>query len=205
MHARSFAQQHSLKRYYRNVDPSHSRLPLTGMQSDPPIRVSRRELICASMGVIAILVFCIEMFTNMSIVGLRNVLLWRSSIRTVPSVPSPVHPCPQPAYDPYKDPSVIAAIQASDLRWRLHMSSMVGFEDGLFLRYFSPSFHCDFEERLGLLTDGGKWLCRPRTHVRNGSAIDGKGCLIYSFGSNQETSFEQSILQLNNCGTHLRY
>ncbi len=99
--------------------------------------------------------------------------------------------------DPYSDVGVLESVRQLDKKWRADyddkMQARPG-EDGMLLRYFTPSYHCDFEERLGSVVDGGKWLCRPRSHINTGRRTDGKGCLIYSFGSNQEMSFEASIL-----------
>ena len=45
--------------------------------------------------------------------------------------------------------------------------------------------------RLGGAGDGGKWICNPDT-IRDG--VKNKySCLVYSVGSNGDTSFERSI------------
>ena len=60
---------------------------------------------------------------------------------------------------------------------------------------WEPSFHCALAERLGPSGDGGKWLCDP-------SRI-GPGCLVYSFGSNNDFGFEVAIKErLPQCEIH---
>ncbi|KAG8845112.1 hypothetical protein FRB96_002714 [Tulasnella sp. 330] len=56
--------------------------------------------------------------------------------------------------------------------------------------FFTPAFNCPHEtERVGILGDGGKWMCGL-------SKIDPKpGCTIYSFGINDESSFEAALLE----------
>jgi hypothetical protein len=59
-------------------------------------------------------------------------------------------------------------------------------EDGanFFYRHFDPTFSCEYEERIGKRGDGGKWICNP-------SLLETP--LVYSVGSSNEYSFEQSI------------
>jgi len=62
-----------------------------------------------------------------------------------------------------------------------------------FQDHYEPSFHCEFEERIGQMGDGGKWVCDPeriRKMVRHGN----EKCLVYSVGSNGDFSFEESVL-----------
>jgi len=55
--------------------------------------------------------------------------------------------------------------------------------------YFPAAFNCPHEvERLGALGDGGKWVCGIS---RLATKPD---CVIYSFGINDESSFEASLL-----------
>jgi hypothetical protein len=59
-----------------------------------------------------------------------------------------------------------------------------------FQMHYEPEFSCQFEARIGLKGDGGKWVCDPHRISRE------KGeCLIYSVGSNGEASFEASLLK----------
>ena len=53
--------------------------------------------------------------------------------------------------------------------------------------YYEPTFSCPFEERIGAVGEGGKWICDPYK-LRSGgpTAGDGNGpapCLVYSVGS----------------------
>jgi hypothetical protein len=53
---------------------------------------------------------------------------------------------------------------------------------------WEPSFTCQHERRIGGNGDGPKWVCDPHR-------IDPDSCLIYSFGSNNDFSFEESVLR----------
>lgn len=57
--------------------------------------------------------------------------------------------------------------------------------------HYEPSFSCTFERRLGRMGEGGKWVCDP--HRITQSVADGRSCLVYSFGSNNDLSFETSV------------
>jgi len=59
--------------------------------------------------------------------------------------------------------------------------------------HYEPSFHCELEERIGMMGDGGKWVCDPGRIAR--LVQSGQSCLIYSVGSNGDFSFEQAVLQ----------
>ncbi|EAU87466.2 hypothetical protein CC1G_02225 [Coprinopsis cinerea okayama7 len=59
--------------------------------------------------------------------------------------------------------------------------------------FFPAAFNCPHEiERIGVLGDGGKWTCGlSRLEHR-------KDCIVYSFGINNESSFEAEILERTN-------
>jgi hypothetical protein len=57
-----------------------------------------------------------------------------------------------------------------------------------FQNNWEPTFSCAFEERIGEMGDGGKWLCDPHRIVTNPG-----NCLIYSFGSNNVFDFEEAF------------
>jgi hypothetical protein len=61
-----------------------------------------------------------------------------------------------------------------------------------FQSHWEPSWKCPFEERIGNIGDGGKWVCDPFTIKEKGS-----DCQIISIGSNNDFSFEESIHELN--------
>jgi len=61
--------------------------------------------------------------------------------------------------------------------------------------FFPPAFNCPYElERVGALGDGGKWTCGL-------SRIAEKpDCIVYSFGTNYESSWENEVLaRSRNC------
>jgi hypothetical protein len=66
--------------------------------------------------------------------------------------------------------------------------------------YFSnnwePTTSCDFEERMGHIGEGGKWVCNPYK-------LANKECNVISIGSDYEFSFEEAIHKLNpSCAVH---
>ena len=48
-------------------------------------------------------------------------------------------------------------------------------------------------EKLGKLSDGGKWVCGVDAFLHR------PGCVVYSFGSNGDTSFEEAVLNRTAC------
>lgn len=66
-----------------------------------------------------------------------------------------------------------------------------------FQNNYEPTFSCRYEQRLGNNGDGGKWICDVfQLQTRS-------NCLIYSFGSNGEYSFENETKHfLPNCEIH---
>ena len=64
---------------------------------------------------------------------------------------------------------------------------------------FEPEWNCDEEDRIGkVFGDGGKFICGIST-LANVTATD---CLVYSIGSNYDTTFEQHVRQLTKCEMH---
>eukprot|EP01135_Chromosphaera_perkinsii_P003015 Nk52_evm37s232 gene=Nk52_evmTU37s232 len=63
---------------------------------------------------------------------------------------------------------------------------------------WEPEMACAEEMRIGVVGDGGKWMCDP------GRLLGGnENCIIYSMGSNNEFSFEASMHYLYpNCEIH---
>jgi len=57
-----------------------------------------------------------------------------------------------------------------------------------------PTWNCPWEERFGNSGDGGKWVC--------GGRFLKSPCVIYSFGSAGDTSFERDISQFSSCEIH---
>ena len=48
-------------------------------------------------------------------------------------------------------------------------------------------------EKVGKMSDGGKWLCGVDTYLQR------PGCVIYSLGSNGDTSFEEAVINRTTC------
>ena len=65
---------------------------------------------------------------------------------------------------------------------------------------WEPSFSCQHERRIGRMGDGGKWICDPHrigrrvdAELRRPESGKSRGCLIYSVGSDNDFSFEESV------------
>ena len=79
-------------------------------------------------------------------------------------------------------------MSAKQLKAQTEQTSLI---DGAFWYYnFDATFNCDFARRLGRFGDGGKWVCDPHRLTQKASK---EGCLVYSIGSNGDSSFETSI------------
>jgi len=72
-----------------------------------------------------------------------------------------------------------------------------------FQYHHEPSFHCEFERRIGNTGDGGKWVCDP--YKLTETASSGKPCLVYSVGSHGQFDFEESIISdvSSTCEIHI--
>jgi hypothetical protein len=66
-----------------------------------------------------------------------------------------------------------------------------------FLKNWEPNFHCSHARRIGVMGDGGKWVCDLfRLRARS-------NCLLYSAGSKNDFSFEIEMKNnLPNCEIH---
>jgi len=61
---------------------------------------------------------------------------------------------------------------------------------GMFYQnHYEPDFVCQHERRIGKIGDGGKWICDPHRISKQES------CLVYSVGSNNDFSFEESVIK----------
>jgi hypothetical protein len=67
-----------------------------------------------------------------------------------------------------------------------------------FQNHYEPEFACRFEQRVGRLGDGGKWICDPHRISQK------KDCLVYSVGSNNDFSFEREVKRVigSHCDIH---
>lgn len=62
---------------------------------------------------------------------------------------------------------------------------------------WEPTYTCTTHVRLGRRGDGGKWVCDPEVYLRR------PGCVVYSFGSNGDFSFEEAVHAVApNCEIH---
>jgi hypothetical protein len=62
---------------------------------------------------------------------------------------------------------------------------------------FEGSWPCVTQQRIGKIGDGGKWICDP--HKLRAKK---KKCIIYSFGSAGESSFEEDAYENYGCEIH---
>ncbi|KDQ10559.1 hypothetical protein BOTBODRAFT_36088 [Botryobasidium botryosum FD-172 SS1] len=60
----------------------------------------------------------------------------------------------------------------------------------------APTFCAHRIERVGTLSDGGKWVCGLEKIAKKDD------CVVYSFGVNGESSFEAEILDRTNCNVY---
>jgi len=87
-------------------------------------------------------------------------------------------------------------------RWRELWRKVALSPDGmgfnvkpLMFDLFTPTWSCDVDIRFGGAGDGGKFFCDPHK-IRFGD------CLVYSFGLNTFTPYEQDVKELLNCEIH---
>lgn len=57
--------------------------------------------------------------------------------------------------------------------------------------HYEPTFSCLDSGRIGNVGEGGKWVCDPYKLTQQ--VKEGRGCLVYSVGSNGDYSFEKSV------------
>jgi len=63
---------------------------------------------------------------------------------------------------------------------------------------FYPDYNCPYgKSRHGRVGDGGKWICGAERFLSK------PGCVIYSLGSNAETSFETDVALETECEIHV--
>lgn len=80
---------------------------------------------------------------------------------------------------------------------RSNMDERVAY---FFNHNWEPDIGCALEERLGNIGDGGKWVCDPPAIaaraqlLRDGLQLPYR-CVVYSFGSNNDFSFELAVQQ----------
>lgn len=70
----------------------------------------------------------------------------------------------------------------------------------VFWDLYEPLYNCHNRIRLGRVGDGGKWVCNLDRLVSAGNS-----CLVYSYGSNGEISFEEDLIEESGrkCAIHV--
>lgn len=64
--------------------------------------------------------------------------------------------------------------------------------------WFNPDYVCPTMERVGRLGDGGKWMCGLET-LRQRPVAAHRPCIVYAFGVNDDTSFEEELANRTHC------
>ena len=88
---------------------------------------------------------------------------------------------------------------ATDLALREYKESTVDATKWIW-DFFPPNYNCPLKERFGRqarIGDGGKWVCGVETLMQR------PGCVVYSFGSNGDTEFEEAVLATTQCEVHV--
>jgi hypothetical protein len=78
-----------------------------------------------------------------------------------------------------------------DLQMTRQVVSMDQQGKHFFARNWEPSYSCSARLRMGCPGEGGKWICDPHLHLQ------GDQCVVYSFGSRNEFSFETAVHEFN--------
>ena len=87
---------------------------------------------------------------------------------------------------------LVARMRAQPAGWA--HNSFHSPTNALWLDPFRDIYRCPVVmEKVGKLSDGGKWVCGVD------SVLQRPGCVVYSFGSNGDTSFEEAILNRTTC------
>ncbi|EKU20156.1 alpha 1,2-mannosyltransferase [Nannochloropsis gaditana CCMP526] len=64
--------------------------------------------------------------------------------------------------------------------------------------WFNPDYVCSSMERVGRVGDGGKWMCDLAT-LRARAVEAHRPCIVYAFGINDDTSFEEELVNRTGC------
>jgi hypothetical protein len=70
---------------------------------------------------------------------------------------------------------------------------------------YEPLYNCHNRQRFGRVGDGGKWVCNLDRIIRGREDGLPSKCVVYSFGSNGEISFEEDLLAASQgfCDVHI--
>jgi hypothetical protein len=106
------------------------------------------------------------------------------------------------SYDFFDEPDEVwklrkaRAFRQSSRQVKFHQAGRSGL---YFQSNWEPDISCAFEERVGNIGDGGKWVCDV-VKLANRS----NSCLVYSVGSRGEFSFEEELhRRLPHCEVHV--
>ncbi len=87
---------------------------------------------------------------------------------------------------------LVARMRAQPAGWA--HNSFHSPTNALWVDPFRDIYRCPaVMEKLGKLSDGGKWVCGVDSFLQR------PGCVVYSFGSDGDTSFEEAILNRTAC------
>ena len=78
--------------------------------------------------------------------------------------------------------------------WEFFFPVSVEHARTVYQAIWEPTHHCPFATRIGAMGDGGKWACDIESLP--------KKCLVYSIGSNRDTSYEVAISSTLGCEIH---
>ena len=92
-----------------------------------------------------------------------------------------------------KAAALLAAMLEAPDKWVRGLHKPTGAVWGDPFRAFYP---CPMQEKMGSVGDGGKWVCSKD------ALLSTPGCVVYSMGSNGDTSFEQAMLRDTACTVH---
>ena len=74
-----------------------------------------------------------------------------------------------------------------------------------FFHYFLPHKQCRTPERFGKCGDGAKWICLDMFQGKNSkrAAARNEKCVVYSFGSSDDSCFETAVAERLDCEIHI--
>ena len=100
-----------------------------------------------------------------------------------------------------RGPSYAHLLAALDAEWAFYLenrsplSKIQNFRVADIWRRFQPAWACPSLDRLGPLSEGGKWVCGVEAMALQAAAPGPSGCNIYSFGVSGDVQFEQALMK----------
>ena len=92
-----------------------------------------------------------------------------------------------------KAAALLAAMLEAPDKWVRGLHKPTG---AVWVDPFRAFYPCPMQEKMGSVGDGGKWVCSKD------ALLSTPGCVVYSMGSNGDTSFEQAMLRDTACTVH---